>query len=93
MEGEHPILGGEMSSEAMQEARIAALEAKRKADETRDFVLAKFQHLMGYKYLLEIYSIANLPNHNCLIMNDHFLLSYVEAEEILKSLGDIEENG
>jgi hypothetical protein len=77
---------GQFDELAIAEEEAKARAAKEAADATRDYVLAKFQHLSGYKYPLEIYSIANVPSHNCLIMNDHFLLSYVEAEQILREI-------
>lgn len=79
-------MAGDIELEALEEQAAAQLVAKQKADETRAFVLGRFQHLLGFKYPLEIYSISNLEHHNCLIINDHFLLSYVEAEEILRGL-------
>jgi len=82
----YPIVGGEISIEAMDEARIAAEKAKRDAEATRAFVLEHFEELRGTQLAVEMTSVANLPSYSCLIVNDHLLLSYVEAEQLIKQL-------
>ncbi len=81
------LAGVELSPEAIDEAFLAAQKAKADAEATRAFVLEHVQKLRGKTMPLEIYSVQNLPSHSCLIVNDHFLLSYVEAEEMIKALG------
>lgn len=84
---DYPIVGGEFDVQAMEEARLAAIKAKIDAEHTRDFVLEHVSELRGKTMPVEIYSVQNLPNHSCLIVNDHLLLSYVEAEQLMKQVG------
>ncbi len=84
---DHPIVGGEIQQEAIDEAHAAAIKAKADADQTRAFVLEHVQKLRGQTMPVEIYSIQNLPSHSCVIVNDSLLLSYVEAEQMIKTLG------
>lgn len=76
----------ELADDAVQETHAAAVEAKRVADETKAFVLARYRELKGCDIPIEILSIQNLPHHNCLIINDLLLLSYVETKELLEQL-------
>jgi hypothetical protein len=85
-EKEIPLFGGEFDQAAMLEAAAAAEKAKAEADATRDYVLENFRRLMNREIPVEILSVQNLPSHNCLIVNDLLLLSYREAEAILRSL-------
>ncbi len=85
---DYPIVGGEIQQEAIDEAHLAAIKAKADAEATRDFVLAHVQELRGKTMPMEIYSVQNLPGHSCLIVNDHFLFSYREAEELIKQIGE-----
>lgn len=77
-----------LNPDAMEEARAAAVEAKRQADETRDYVLERFRQLIGCTIPVEILTIQNLPGHSCLILNDLLLFSYVEAKELIEQLED-----
>lgn len=81
------IVGGEISAEAMDEAKIAAEKAKADAEATREYVLEHVAALRGKIIPVEISSVQNLPGHSCLIVNDHLLLSYREAEDLIKTLG------
>lgn len=85
-ENEYPLFGGTIDPEAANEAHLAAIKAKADAEATRDYVLANVEKLRGKTMPMEIYSVQNLVSHSCLIVNDHFLFSYREAEELLKSL-------
>ncbi len=84
---DYPIIGGELVQEAIDEAHLAAIRAKEAADQTRAFVLQHVQKLRGQTLPVEIYSVQNLPSHSCVIVNDSILLSYVEAEEMIRKLG------
>ena len=53
-------------------------------------VVANFERLKGNLIPVEVMSITHLPSHNCLIVNDYFLLSFSEAYNLLKSLDDQE---
>ncbi len=83
---EHPIIGGELVQEAIDEAHLAAIRAKEAADQTRAFVLKHVQKLRGQTMPVEIYSVSNQTHYNCVIVNDSLLLSYVEAEEMITRL-------
>ena len=87
MEGDYPIVGGEIQQDAVDEAFLAAIKAKADADETRAFVLEHVQKLRGQAMPVEIYSIQNLLSHSCVIVNDSLLLSYVEAEQMIRKIG------
>ncbi len=84
---DYPIIGGEIQQDAVDEAYLAAVKAKADADETRAYVLEHVQKLRGKTMPVEINSIQNLPSHSCVIVNDSLLLSYVEAEMMIRELG------
>lgn len=78
----------ELEDDAIQETHEAAVKAKQEADETRAYVLERFRKLLGCDLPVEITSVQNLPGHNCLIVNDLLLLSYVEAKALLEQIND-----
>lgn len=86
--GSYPIVVGEIQQDAVDEAHAAAIAAKEAADKTRAFVLDHVDRLHGKIMPVEILSVANLPGHSCLIVNDHLLLSYVEAEQLINQLSE-----
>ncbi len=85
---EYPIVIGTIQHDAVDEAHRAAIAAKEAADKTRSFVLAHVEGLRGKIMPVEILSVANCPSHSCLIVNDHLLLSYVEAEQLINQLSE-----
>lgn len=86
MGNSYPIQVGTVQQDAVDEAHLAAIAAKKAADETRAFVLEHQEKLRGRVMPVEIYSVQNLPTHSCLIVNDYLLLSYVEAEQLIKQV-------
>lgn len=82
----YPIQVGEIQQDAVDEAHRAAIAAKEAAEKTRAFVLEHQEKLRGRIMPVEISSVANLPHHSCLIVNDHLLLSYVEAEQLIRQV-------
>lgn len=78
----------EIPAQIVDEAKEEAQAAKMRAEETRAYVLPRFGRLRGLEIPVEITSIQNLPGHSCLIVNDLLLLSYVEAEQILRGIAD-----
>lgn len=78
----------EFNPDAIDETAAAAAEAKRVADETRDFVMARYKKLIGCEIPVEILRIQVLPSHNCLIVDDWLLLSFVEAKQLLEQIDD-----
>jgi len=81
-----PLFGAEFDQGAIDATHAEAVEARRQADATRDFVTEHFRELRGVLIPIETLEIQNLPHHNCLIVNDHLLLSYREAEPLIKEV-------
>lgn len=77
-----------LAEDAVFEQVGAAERAKAEAEAVRAFVVPRFRELMGHDIPVEILGIQVLPSHNCLIVNDHLLLSFVEAKALLEQLDD-----
>lgn len=75
-----------LAEDAVFEQVTAAEKAKAEAEAVRALVMSRFKELMGHLLPIEITSIQNMPSHNCLVVNDLVLLSYVEAKELLEQL-------
>jgi hypothetical protein len=84
----YPIVVGEIQQDAVDEAHEAAVLAKLRAEKTREFVLERVEQLRGKIMPVEILSVQNLPGHACLIVNDHLLLSYDEAEQLINQMAE-----
>lgn len=76
----------DLNQEALHDNLAESAELKRQADDRKAYVLEHFRRLRGVFVPIEIMGIQNLPHHNCLIINDLLLLSYAEAEQIIRGL-------
>lgn len=77
-----------LAEDAVFEQVAAAERAKEEADAVRAFVLPRAHELKGHTIPVEILSVQVLPSHNCLIVNDLLLLSFVEAKALLEQLDE-----
>lgn len=71
-----------------QEERVKAI-IERDWDEftkTKEYAIKNMEKLRGTLVPIEVGSIQNLPNHNCIIINDLLLVSYTEVKEMIMDL-------
>ena len=75
-----------------QEERVKAI-LERDFDifkNQREFALKNMHLLRGKKVPIEVDSIQSLPSHNCIIINDLLLMSFVEVEDLIVAFQNME---